>query len=127
MTGPELDPETSLAFALASGPGRYALLLGSGVSSAAGIPTGWQVVERLIEHGGRRPADPRGAGGVVPGSVRSRPRLFGAPRHARPHPGRAITASALFLPTEEERAEGLKSPTPAHRAIARLVRDGASS
>src|SRR5688500_10799095 len=49
MTMQGVDPLTSLAFALASGAGRYALLIGSGVSSAAGIPTGWQVVELLIE------------------------------------------------------------------------------
>jgi hypothetical protein len=29
-------------------PGMYAVLVGSGLSTAAGIPTGWQVVQDLI-------------------------------------------------------------------------------
>ena len=33
-------PEVSLAFSVHSGPGTYAILLGSGVSSAAGVLTG---------------------------------------------------------------------------------------
>lgn len=35
-----IEPELKLAIALHSSPGVYALLLGSGMSSAAGIPTG---------------------------------------------------------------------------------------
>ena len=41
-------PELSLAFPLYSGPGTYALLLGSGVSRAAGVPTGWAVTLDLV-------------------------------------------------------------------------------
>jgi hypothetical protein len=39
-----LEPTLSLAIALQSDPGVYALLLGSGVSKSAGIPTGWEIV-----------------------------------------------------------------------------------
>ena len=39
-----IDPMVSLAFALHSNPGAYAMLVGSGVSVGAGIPTGAQVV-----------------------------------------------------------------------------------
>jgi hypothetical protein len=42
-----MDPLTQLVFAISSSPGVYALLLGSGVSSGAGIPTGWAIVEDL--------------------------------------------------------------------------------
>ena len=43
-----IDPILSLAFSVHSNPGVYAVLLGSGVSRAAGIPTGWEVVLDLI-------------------------------------------------------------------------------
>ena len=43
-----IDPQVSLTFALHSNPGAYAMLIGSGVSVGAGIPTGWQVVLDLI-------------------------------------------------------------------------------
>jgi hypothetical protein len=40
-----IDPLISLAFAIQSNKGVYALLLGSGVSRAAQIPTGWEIVQ----------------------------------------------------------------------------------
>jgi hypothetical protein len=40
---PPLDPIVSLSVALAEAPGSYALLLGSGVSRDAGVPTGAEV------------------------------------------------------------------------------------
>lgn len=43
------DPITRLAFSVQQNKGVYALLVGSGVSSAAGIPTGWGIVLRLIQ------------------------------------------------------------------------------
>lgn len=44
----QMDQILPLAFSLHSGPGTYALLLGSGVSRVAGIPTGWDVTVDLI-------------------------------------------------------------------------------
>ena len=43
-----IDPIVSPAFSLHSNGGAYAVLIGSGVSVGAGIPTGWQVVLDLI-------------------------------------------------------------------------------
>ncbi len=43
-----IDPILSLTFSIHSNQGVYALLLGSGVSRSAGIPTGWEVVLDLI-------------------------------------------------------------------------------
>ncbi len=43
-----IDPMLSLAMSTHANPGVYALLLGSGVSRSAGIPTGWEVVLDLI-------------------------------------------------------------------------------
>ena len=39
-----IDPLLQLAFAVQSSQGVYALLLRSGVSKAAGIMTGWEIV-----------------------------------------------------------------------------------
>jgi hypothetical protein len=42
-----IDPSSKIALALDSYRGKYALLLGSGVSKAAGIPTSWDVIVDL--------------------------------------------------------------------------------
>ena len=42
-----IDPLQSLAFSIQANPGVYALLLGSGVSRSAEIPTGWEIVVDL--------------------------------------------------------------------------------
>ena len=43
-----MDPLLSLSVTLHANKGCYAVLLGSGVSRSAGIPTGWEVVLDLI-------------------------------------------------------------------------------
>ena len=43
-----IDPITSLAFSVHENKGVYALLLGSGVSRAAFVPTGWEITLDLI-------------------------------------------------------------------------------
>ena len=43
-----VDGRVALATSLHAAPGVYAVLVGSGMSSAAGIATGWQVVQDLI-------------------------------------------------------------------------------
>jgi len=43
-----IDPLLNLAFSVFSSKGVYALLLGSGVSRASGLPTGWEILEDLI-------------------------------------------------------------------------------
>src|ERR1700756_2045053 len=42
-----IDPLLSLAISMHSQKGVYAVLLGSGVSRSAGIPTGWEVMTDL--------------------------------------------------------------------------------
>lgn len=37
----------SLSFSMEANKGIYALLLGSGISRSANIPTGWEIVEEL--------------------------------------------------------------------------------
>jgi hypothetical protein len=46
--------ETQLAFSVYESKGVYALLLGSGLSRAANIPTGWEITLDLIRRIGTR-------------------------------------------------------------------------
>ena len=43
-----VDPRVALSTSIVAAPQVYAVLVGSGMSTAAGIPTGWQVVQDLI-------------------------------------------------------------------------------
>lgn len=45
----KIEKLTTLAFSMYSNKGAYALLLGSGISRSAHIPTGWEVETNLIE------------------------------------------------------------------------------
>lgn len=122
-----MTPELSLAFAIQSSPGVYALLLGSGVSRAARIPTGWEVVLDLVKKlavAQDADCEPDPAAwfqaqyGEEPGYSRLLDALAKTPAE------RAQILRAYFEPSEEERRDGAKSPTKAHRAIARLVSSG---
>ena len=42
------DPLTQLSFSVYENKGVFAALLGSGLSRAAGIPTGWEITLNLI-------------------------------------------------------------------------------
>jgi hypothetical protein len=43
------DLELVIAHNIYSNKGAYALFLGSGVSRSAGIPTGWEIIIKLID------------------------------------------------------------------------------
>jgi len=116
-----------LAMSLHSSPGVYALLIGSGVSRTAGIPTGWEIVLDLI----RKVAAVEGEEprpnpetwyhqrfGELPDYAKLLDRLTTTPAE------RMALLRSYFEPTEEEREQGLKIPTPAHRAIATLAKHG---
>lgn len=118
---------SNLALSMVANPGAYVLLLGSGISRAAGIPTGWEVVEELIEQiaaaeGEPRPGDPAAWYAARKGSEPSYTSLIEslAPRPAE----RAGLLARFFEGSEEDRKLGLKQPTRAHRAIAELVHLG---
>lgn len=122
-----IDPITSLAFSVHENKGVYALLLGSGLSRAAFVPTGWEITLDLI----RRVAvaenvedQPdwakwyRGKNGSEPSYSELLDNLSSTPDERR-----AILHSYIE-PTSEDRDQGRKIPTKAHRAIANLVSDG---
>lgn len=121
------DRILQLAFGMQYRKGSYALLLGSGVSRAANMPTGWEVMADLIQQiasaetnlesfdlikwyeqrFGERPRYDTLLGKIAPDQANQQAIL----RH-------------YFEATEDERAVGEKTPTKAHRAIAELARDG---
>jgi len=122
-----IEPMISLAFAVHSNRGAYVPLLGSGISRAAGIPSGWEVVLDLIErvatlNGTDTQGDPAGwhrtRYGNEPDYAALLSELAGSPAE------RNRLLRAYFEPTDEDREQGLKLPTAAHHAIARLVANG---
>jgi hypothetical protein len=122
-----IDPLLSLTFAIHSNPGVYACLLGSGISRAAEIPTGWEVVLDLI----RKLAHLEGEDCEPKPVVWYRERFGTEPDYselldqlARSQAERNKLLRAYFEPNEDERERGAKLPTKAHRAIAQLVANG---
>ena len=122
-----IEPILSLAFGMHSIKGAYALLLGSGVSRSAGIPTGWEVVLDLIRKiaqlsGQDCEPDPaawyKTAYDAEPGYSALLDQLAGSPSE------RNRLLRSYFEPSAEEREQGLKLPTIAHKAIAELVAAG---
>ena len=122
-----IDPIQSLAFSIQNNPGVYALLLGSGVSRPAQIPSGWEVVIDLL---GKLAA---GAGENPESDLEQwyRDQYGEEPEYsslletlAKTQAERQQLLRPYFEPNEQEREEGLKQPTAAHRAIARLVSQG---
>lgn len=121
---PILDPFDALAFSVHENPGVYALLVGSGLSRSAGIPTGWEVTLNLIERlgairGVRDHADWPGwykeEYGEEPDYSELLDALASTPAERRNILHGYIEASAN---------DDLRRPTHAHHAIARLVADG---
>jgi hypothetical protein len=122
-----IDPMVSLVFSMHSAKGAYALLLGSGVSRAAGIPTGWDIVLDLV----RKVADLENEEcGPDPAEWYLR-RMGAEPKYdellerlAHSSTERSLLLRQYFEPNGEERDQGLKLPTRAHKAIAGLVAQG---
>jgi SIR2-like domain len=119
-----IDPSLSLAISMQSAPGLYVLLLGSGVSRSSGVPTGWEVMERLIHSVAickRESCEPdpvawyRNTFGKEPTYSEVLSEVAKSP------PERMQVLRSFFEPTEDERRDGMKMPTPAHRAIAELI------
>lgn len=116
----------SLSFSVEANKGVYALLLGSGISYSASIPTGWGVLKELC----RRIMLLNGA--EEQDEIKWYEDNFGrAPLYDKVIGMLAKTSSerngllkGFFEPTEEELEEGRKVATDAHKAIAELVKQG---
>lgn len=121
------DPLLNITFSVYHNPGVYALLLGSGVSRAAQIPTGWEITLDLINK----------VAAMMGETTNNNPKLWYSEKYkeepdyskllqelAKPKTERRALLNAYFEPTEEEREKGVKIPTKAHIAIASLVKQG---
>jgi hypothetical protein len=121
------DPLTQLAFSMFENKGVYAVLVGSGLSRAADIPTGWEITLDLI----RRVALAKGVAEQADWAKWYRDETGNDPDYsallaelaAMPEERRAIL-HGYIEPSQEDRDEGRKVPTTAHRVIAALVRGG---
>lgn len=126
-TGRHADALTRLAFSMYGSPGVYALLIGSGLSRSAGIPTGWEVTLDLI----RRFALAQGESDKQDWATWYRSKFATEPNYSdlvadlgpSPLERRAVLHSYIE-PTSKDLEDGRKVPTRAHFAIADLVRDG---
>ena len=121
----ELEPFEALALSLHHSPGIYALLVGSGLSHAAGIPTGWEITldltSRLGALDGISESDNweawfRNKYGKEPNYSEILDALA-----AKPSERQAILQRHI----EPQEGEEARRPTKAHHAIAKLVVNGA--
>jgi hypothetical protein len=123
----DLDPVVALAMSIHASPGIFALLVGSGISRNAQVPTGWDVVVDLIRQvaqltDGEPPADP---------VTWFREKHRGDPNYstiletlARAPADRRNLLNRYFERSADETDPSVKTPTRAHRAIAQLVSAG---
>ena len=114
----DIEPIHALALSMQV-PKLYALLLGSGVSRAANIPTGWEVVLDLVRKlavldGGEEPPDPYQ---WYCDNYGSEPNYSELLQRLAPTPAGRQQLQRQYWETGAE-------PTEAHRAIAGLVRRG---
>lgn len=122
-----IDPIHSLAFSIQANRGVYAVLLGSGVSRTAGIPTGWEITLDLVRklatlHGEACEPEPERWYQDKFGKAADYSDLLDA--LAKTPAERQQLLRGYWEPSEKEREEGAKQPTAAHRAIAALVAQG---
>jgi hypothetical protein len=123
----DIDVLTQLAFSVSENKGVFAVLVGSGLSRAAEIPTGWEITLDLI----RRVAAVQGVAQQTDWAKWYAEQTGSEPDYSRlletlaalPTERRAILHSYIE-PTAEDREAGRKSPTQAHYAIADLVASG---
>ena len=118
---------TMLAFSMYTNKGTYALLLGSGISRSAHIPSGWEVEDKLIEQLAVTQDVTniedwhqwyKDKYGYSAGYSSLLETLVKTPTE------RVQLMKGFFEPTDEEKELGWKEPTKAHEAIAKLVKDG---
>lgn len=121
------DPLTQLTFSVYENKGVFAVLLGSGLSRSAQIPTGWEITLDLV----RRVAMSQGVDEQPDWATWYRNKTGQEPNYSvlleeiasSPDERRAIL-HRYIEPDDQDREERRKIPTEAHHAIARLVRSG---
>lgn len=121
------DPITQLAFSVYENKGVYALLVGSGLSRAAGIPTGWEITLDLV----RRVAAAQGVEDKPDWAAWHKEKTNTDPNYSDlvadlglSRDERRSILHSYIEPNDVDREEGRKLPTKAHHAIATLVSEG---
>lgn len=123
----KVDPIVSLACSIQAKKGVYALLLGSGISRASGIPTGWEITLDLIKKmavlcGENEIDDPIkwyiDRYGNLPDYSDILDELAKTPVE------RNNLLKSYFEPSDENSDVLYRKPTKAHKAIAQLIKDG---
>jgi hypothetical protein len=122
-----LDPVSALAFEMHASKGIFALLLGSGLSRAAKIPTGWEITLELVKrvaalNGADTSGDPaawyKAETGEDPDYSKLLDSLATTPAQ------RQQVIKPFIEPSEAEIDRGEKRPTAAHRSIAQMMAKG---
>jgi SIR2-like protein len=122
-----IDALTSVAFSVHGSKGVFALLLGSGLSTAAGIPTGWDITLDLIRKSaaaGAEDCGPDASAWYKTKTGQDADYSMILDSLAKSPADRMNLLRSYFEPTAEELEKGLKAPTAAHKSIARLVSKG---
>lgn len=120
-----MDNQLTLTYSMYSNKGVYALLLGSGVSYSSGIPTGWGIVLDLIRKIAKLQGEDCGANpdNWYREKYNKEPDYSDILNELTGTTGeRQMILKQYFEPTDEELSEGIKTPTEAHKAIAKLVK-----
>jgi len=121
------DDVTQLAFSVYESKGVFAVLLGSGLSRSAEIPTGWEITLDLV----KRAAVAQGVEDQPDWAAWYRETTGEEPNYSTlleklassPDERRAIM-HRYIEPDADDREAGRKIPTAAHHAIANLVAGG---
>lgn len=123
----KIERLTTLAFSMYSNKGAYALLLGSGISRSAHIPTGWEIESRLIEQ----------LAAVKGETIKEDAHQWFNEKYKKEASYSSLLEELVqtptervqlmkkfFEPTDDEKDLGWKQPTKAHKAIAKLAKAG---
>ena len=122
-----IDPVHSLAFSMQANPGVYAVLVGSGISRAAKIPTGWEITLDLVRklaalHG--EPCEPEPERWYQDKFDKEADYSDLLDALAKTRTERQQLLRPYWEPDDQEREDGAKRPTAAHQAIAALAARG---
>ncbi|MCC6580153.1 MAG: SIR2 family protein [Phycisphaeraceae bacterium] len=122
-----LNPHLSMAVSVHANPGVYAVLVGSGFSNAAAIPTGWAIVTDLVRKLAKVSDE-----NCEPEPANWYEKKYGYPPTYDKLLAEIATTSAertqllarYIEPDDADRENNLKQPTNCHRALAWLVKQG---
>ena len=122
-----IDPFHSLAFSIQANSGVYAVLVGSGVSRAAKIPTAWDITLDLLRKLAQlydETCEPDPAHWYRSKFEKETDYSDLLDELAKTPAERQQLLRLYWEPNSQEREEGEKQPTAAHRALAALAARG---